>query len=125
MSKAVLSEAMIQASIIEYLAARHIFALRLNSGTMMSTYKGKSYRTALCAPGTADILAFPHIPITLFKGENRYETIVDRFLPLWLEVKSATGKQTPVQKSFQRQVEDEGHKYVIVRSIEDVAEALR
>ena len=53
-----ISEAMIQKSILDYLAARHVFAIRLNSGTMMSTHNGKSYRTALCAPGTADILAF-------------------------------------------------------------------
>lgn len=115
MSKSVLSEAMIQASILEYLAARHIFAMRLNSGTMMSTHAGKSYRTVLCAPGTADILAF----------------IPDSYSPIrptrafWIECKSATGKQTPIQKSFQRQVEDEGHKYIIARSIDDVEEALK
>jgi hypothetical protein len=115
MSKSVLSEAMIQASILEYLAARHIFAMRLNSGTMMSTYKEKSYRTALCAPGTADILAFP---------KERWEGVW-HVRPLWIECKSATGKQTPVQKLFQHQVEDEGHKYIIARSIDDVEEALK
>lgn len=109
------SESAIQKTILAYLAARHVFALRINSGMMISTYKGKSYRTALCAPGTADILAFP-----------RKVTWEDQGLvPVWLEVKSATGKQSEIQKSFQAQVEDEGHKYFIVRSIEDVEAALR
>lgn len=114
MSKSVLSEAMIQAIILEYLAARHIFAMRMNSGTQVVNDNGHRRAIHMHEPGTADILAFP-----------RRITWEDQGLtPLWIECKSATGKQTPVQKSFQRQVEDEGHKYIIARSIEDVEAAL-
>jgi hypothetical protein len=40
-------------------------------------------------------------------------------------MKTDKGKQSPFQKSFQEQVEDEGHMYIVARSIEDVEEALR
>jgi hypothetical protein len=43
---------------------------------------------------------------------------------MWIEVKSATGKQSELQKSFQAQVEAEGHRYIVARSIEDVEAAL-
>jgi hypothetical protein len=109
MSKSVLSEAMIQCQILDYLAACHIFAMRMNSGTQVIKEGAHRRVIRMHEPGTADILAFPPL----------------WHKPLWIEVKSATGKQTPVQKSFQRQVEDEGHKYVICRSISDVEEALR
>ena len=114
MSKAMLSEAMIQGAILEYLAARHVFAIRMNSGTQI--IKDGSHRRVirLHDPGTADILAFPR-PIT---WEDQGLT------PLWLEVKSETGKQSPIQKSFQHQVEEEGHVYRLVRSIEDVKSVL-
>ena len=120
MSKATISEAMIQASILQYLAARHIFAMRMNSGTQIVNDNGHKRAIHMHEPGTADILAFPQVEVEGYCG-----VMHDEIKPFWIEVKSATGKQTPVQKSFQRQVEDEGHKYIIARSIEDVEAALR
>jgi hypothetical protein len=109
-------ESLIQKAILEYIAARHIFAIRVNSGVHFSESKGKRYATRLALPGTADILAFPH----------KYEYMVDLGpYPLWLEVKSERGKQSELQKSFQAQVEAEGHRYAIVRSIEDIVAALK
>ena len=108
------SESEIQRAILDYLAARHIFAIRVNSGTTLASYKGKTRAIHMAAPGTADILAFPHIA----DGTDWHQ-------PLWLEVKSAAGKQSDLQKSFQTQVENEGHRYCVVRSLQDVEEALR
>ena len=105
---------MIQASILEYLVARRIFAIRMNSGTQIIKDGAHRRVIRLHDPGTADILVF-HRPIA---WEDQGLT------PLWLEVKSATGKQSPVQKSFQHQVEEEGHVYRLVRSIEDVKSVL-
>lgn len=108
-------EGAVKAAIMEYLAARRIFAVRMNSGSMFSTYKGKTYLTQMNAPGTADILAFPKWPDTFGK-----------LIPccLWVEVKAPGGKQSELQKSFQAQVEAEGHSYILARSIDDVAAAL-
>jgi hypothetical protein len=106
---------------MEYLAARHIFAVRMNSGTRIGEYKGKKWAIHMHAPGTADILAFPREQISCMNcGKwNRYPVL------LWIEVKTATGKQSELQKSFQNQVEAAGHRYSVVRSIEDVETALK
>ena len=37
---------------------------------------------------------------------------------LFVEFKTPTGRQSAAQKEFQRQVEAEGYKYIIVRSVE-------
>jgi len=113
------SEAQISKAIMEYLAARHIFSLRMNSGMRVGEYKGKQWAIHMHEPGTADILAFPQWTI-------RHLGVTDKRISIfWLEVKSATGKQTEVQKSFQAQVEAEGHRYAVVRSVEDVEALLR
>lgn len=113
-----MKESQIQRAILADLAARKIFAIRLNSGAMMSNYKGKTYRTTLCAPGTADILALPKE--TRGVDDHGSWCSLTAIVPIWLEVKTDKGKQSEIQKSFQAQVEAEGHRYAIVRSIEDV-----
>jgi hypothetical protein len=107
-------ESEIQKAILDYLAARHILAFRMQTGASVSEYKGKTRMVRYGTPGMADILAFP-MRIT---WEN------EGVIPLWLEVKADNGKQSEMQKSFQAQVEDEGHVYAIVRSIEDVERIL-
>ena len=109
---------------LDLLAAEHIFALRMQTGATVSTYKGKTRMVRYGVPGMGDVLAFPHNPVVLWKGVAPYETIVDRFLPTWLEIKAPDGKHSDLQKSFQAQVEAEGHKYCVCRSIEDVRAAL-
>ena len=117
-----MSESDIQKSILDYLAAEHIFALRMNSGTTLATHNGKTRAIRMQAPGTADILAFKQIKIHCRVCESFPD---QRPLPLWIEVKSATGKLSKFQKSFKKQVEEHGHMYIVARSIEDVKEALR
>ena len=109
-----MSERDTQKAILEYLAAQHILAFRMQVGGFASEYKGKQRFMRVGAPGMADILAFPQE----FASEHGY------ICPLWIEVKSASGKQSELQKSFQAQVEAEGHKYIVARSIEDVEAAL-
>lgn len=113
-----ISEAAISRSIMEYLAARHIFAVRMNAGTQVLTSGGNRRAIHMAAPGTADILAFPKDYVK--EGCWSHEEII----PTWLEVKAADGKQSELQKSFQLQVEAEGHRYAVVRSIEEVAALL-
>ena len=93
-----------------------ILAFRMNTGAVHSEYKGKSRFMRFGVPGMADILAF--IP-TYLDGTLVGET------PIWIEVKAPKGVQSELQKSFQKQVEDHGHRYAICRSVEDVEELLK
>ena len=116
--KTTASEAQISQSIMDYLAAEHVFAVRMNSGARFGETNGKKWAIHMHAPGTADILAFVQVNPRAGKPQ---------FWPtkaVWLEVKDAKGKQSDLQKSFQEQVEREGHIYRLVRSIDDVKEAL-
>lgn len=125
-----MNERDIQRAILDYLAARHIFAIRINSGTQIGNYKGKKWAIHMAAPGTADILAFPR----MFTRHNRLvkqgqqmgelTVTIEEILPTWLEVKTEKGKQSDLQKSFQAQVEAEGHRYAVCRSIAEVEAAL-
>ena len=106
-------------AILQYLAAKHVMAFRMNT-LAMPTPDGKRFIKA-GVKGMADILAFPQIKKRSLgerTGED-YATIT-RTIPLWIEVKAAKGTQSEFQKSFQRKVEDEDHLYIIARGIEDV-----
>ena len=102
-------EAAILKSILIYLQARHVLAFRQNVGAVEAVYHGKSRFMRFGVAGMSDVIAYPKPPRPV----------------LFIEVKTATGKQSDLQASFQQQVESHGHKYVIARSIEDVEEALR
>lgn len=109
-------EAQIQAAIIDYLAVERIWHKRMNSGAVVSQYKGKSRMIRYGEAGMADILATP-----MFKRTDGVHIVVMKFIvPLWIEVKTAKGKQTEAQELFQKEVESQGHFYIIARSIEDV-----
>ena len=120
-----ISEAAISRSIMDYLAAEHVFALRMNSGTRIGSYKGKNWAIKMHEPGTADILAFTKETVGLGNYESCEYQECEHCVALWLEVKAADGKQSEMQKSLQAQVVGEGHRYAVVRSIEDVAQALK
>ncbi len=105
-----LTEAQIQRQILDWLAAKGILAFRMQSGATLSSYKGKQRMVRYGVPGMADILSFP-----CFHGENRI---------VWIEVKAAKGKQSDLQQSFQRQVENHYQRYVLAYSLEDVQKAL-
>jgi hypothetical protein len=111
-------EGTILKSVLDYLAAEHVLAFRMNTGAMQSEHNGKKRFMRFGTPGMADVLAFPN------RRSARGVLINGCSHVLWLEVKSATGKQSALQKSFQAQVEAEGHRYAVVRSIQDVKEAL-
>ena len=112
-------EGAIVKAILGYLAAERILAFRNNTGAMQAEYKGKKRFMRFGTPGMSDILAFPRFPFNPpVKGLS-----IER--PFWIEVKTEDGKQSDLQKSFQALVEGHGHRYVVVRSIEDLKEALR
>ncbi len=111
-------EGALQRLVLDWLAAKHIFALRMNSGVL----KGASGRpVTFGVPGMADILAFrkrrsgflenPAIP-------GDYTT--ERIIPTWIELKAPKGKQSDLQKSFQAKVESEGMRYLLIRSLDEL-----
>lgn len=93
-------------SILDYLAAERIWAMRINTGAIVSEYQGRKRFHRYGRPGCADILA----------------SFNSGFV--WLEVKTDKGRQSPAQKEFEAEVNAEGHFYAVVRSIEDVKMAL-
>ena len=99
--------------VMDWLAAEHIFALRMNSGALRNP-AGKP--VTFEAPGMADVLAFPH----RYAGPDPcgYSE------PTWIELKAPKGKQSELQKSFQAKVESEGHRYILGRSLDDVIAVL-
>jgi hypothetical protein len=113
-------EGQVKAAIMEYLAVRHILAFRMQTGSMVGEYKGKTRLVSFGVPGMADILAFPRVEVEGYCGVKH-----DEINPLWIECKAPKKKQSEPQKSFQAQVEAQGHRYIIARSIDDVEAALK
>ena len=105
-------EASVQRAVMDLLAAERIFAIRMNTGAFKD---GKRF-VRFGLKGMADILAFPQAKHQV--GPNGSPWWLPH--PLWLEIKAPTGKQSPEQKSFQEQVEAQGHSYLVARSSDDV-----
>jgi len=112
-------ESAIQRSILDLLAAKGILAFRMNTGAMSGSYKGKKWFMRFGVPGMADILAFPASKVP---GAQTWPYVP---APLWIECKALKGKQSELQKSFQAQVKNNGHRYMVAHSVDDVIEALR
>jgi hypothetical protein len=100
-----------QKAILQYLAAQHIFAMRMNTGAVK--LETRFFRFGV--PGCADILAIKQA------GCEEYPYSHQKVY--WIECKATKGVQSPLQKSFQLQVETEGHTYILARSIDDVQAA--
>ena len=82
--------------------------LRLNSGDLIIG-EGKYKRRVRCCPkGTSDGLVMSN------KGKN-----------VFVEYKSAVGKQTREQVAFEKSVESQGHEYWIVKDTEAFIEAIK
>jgi hypothetical protein len=108
------SESQTQRAILDYLAAKHILAFRMQTGSSVRSYGGKTRAIHFGVPGMADILAFPH------SGVDRHGTWCDCIRPTWIECKAPGGRQSDLQKSFQAQVEAEGHSYILAFSVDDL-----
>jgi hypothetical protein len=89
--------------ILDYLAAKQIFAFRLGTGTIVLPY-GEKMRA--------------------FKGHNLGSGAADIIVPpagtVWVECKSERGQQSRAQKEFEEMVERLGHKYILAHSIDDL-----
>jgi hypothetical protein len=103
----------IQRAVLDYLAARRIFAFRTNTGAAMLPGRGgKPQLVRFGYKGVADVIGCYQTPAA-YKG---------RFFAI--EVKGPKGKQSDEQADFQREVEKAGGIYILARSVEDVAKIL-
>ena len=80
------------------------------------------------------VLSFRHTPVKLASRQGRTIFLpcrdgekgvadiigIHRGVPIAIEAKSSVGKQSPDQAAFQLRWEQEGGRYVIVRSVEDL-----
>lgn len=106
-------EKVIERSIFEYLATlKHTFAWKNHSVGIWDS-KRNIYRkpvTKYNINGASDIIC-----LILYRGIN---------ISLFLEVKTATGRQSKSQKIFEDMINYTGGNYYIVRSIDDVIDAI-
>lgn len=95
-------------SILDYLASRRYFAMRMNSGAVQDK-RGVPVR--MHEPGTADVLAIRPGGVPFL-----HEVC-------WIECKAPNGRQSDLQKAFQKRVEELGHTYILAFSIDDLENA--
>lgn len=105
-------ESATQKAVLDFLAAKRIWHVRMNTGAMQAEHNGKKRFLRFGRPGMADIQATRQL------AECDYPHSHQRII--WMEIKSPTGKQSKAQKEFQREVEAEGHTYLLIRSIDQV-----
>jgi hypothetical protein len=137
---------------LELLAAEHVPAIRMNTGTFVFTDdKGKRRRFAAGEPGMADIMAFippenirvvpprPTVVPTSDMVRDQLPDIgthgftIERAMKregrpteaLWVECKFGSGRQSPAQKEFQQRVTAWGHTYLLVTDSDQLAAWLR
>lgn len=106
-------EQSLQRLVLDWLQAKQILAFRMQTGATLSSYGGKKRMIRYGVPGMADILAW-----------RRHPTMVGYSQAIWIELKAPEGRQTELQKSFQKQIEAQGHKYILARSLEDIEAVL-
>ena len=104
-----ISETQLQGVILEYLRALGVRCWRVNT-TGVPNGKG-GLRINREMRGMADIAVI--VPVGKVGAS------------VWLEVKTESGKQSEQQREVQRQVEDSRGFYFVVRSIEDVQNAIK
>lgn len=120
------TEAQVSKAVRDYLAARRIFFLRINSGVVfMAGPGGKKYPVRLAPKGTSDILALPAVKRTDAVHIGARIEGLWHIVPLWIEVKGAGGSLTEEQAEFQADRKRDGHMVCIARSVEDVERVLR
>ena len=117
-----ISEANVLRGCLDYLQVLKnqgkLWFCRMNSGKALVKKGDKHYSLTLAPEGTADIL--------VITNNGRYDA-PNKFyaLPLFLEIKSPTGKQTKAQKEFQKEIEAQGCLYRIIRSIDELMGIIR
>jgi len=125
-----MSEADLKRAVVGYLTSMKsmgkILSYRMNSGKFVAENKNGSKRMIEgCEKGTADFQVLAHGRQVVANGVEYEMVPIASLRVIWMELKSATGKQSPAQKVFQKEVVSFGCEYYIVRDIEDIEELLK
>jgi len=120
-----MKESPVQRLILDWLAAEHYLAFRMNTG--VAKFDDRFVKFGV--KGMADILTFKstdYIYECTYAGSGTpWDAKAIRLqMPIWIETKATKGKQSEFQKSFQRQVEEHGHIYILAKSLEDVQKGM-
>jgi len=127
-------EGAVKLAVQDLLTAERIWWCRQNTGSIVLG-QGKSRRCFTSGrAGMADILALPRLwrcdrCANLRRDGSRcacggYRTAV--VMPLWIECKRPRGGvHSLAQKEFQREVEAEGHIYLLVSDVRQVVQFLK
>lgn len=107
------SERMVQRAIRGYLTKIGFVSVHVPNGSVLAGDKAKRGRQMALLKGDGLIVGFPDL---IVMGTNARIG--------FMEVKNEGGKQSDNQKAVQEWMERDGHKYAVVRSIEDAAETI-
>ena len=100
----------LQRSVMKYLESRNVLCFATRPSPLQASKSKKAF-PEISMRGMADLLAF-------------YQSERMGIIPVWLEVRSRRGRQTPDKKHFQDLVESKKHVYMVVTSVEAVKECL-
>lgn len=100
--------------------AGELYFDRLNSGEVIVVASNSRRRVKLCREGTADFMV---LQVDLL-WDGVHATRIPACRVIFLELKSAKGKQRPEQERFQRDVEVQGAEYHIIRDVDDLINLL-
>lgn len=106
-------EGYVSGALRDLFAVERIYAIRVNSGVIVLKNEDGSKRAVkLATAGTADWLAL--VPI----GEGP-------FIPVWCETKAGKNGLSLDQKEFRDEVTEQGHVYLMIRDVSELADWLR
>lgn len=98
----------LQTSVRSYLESKNILCFPTKPLAQSRTDMNKAY-SGISTPGMADLLAF-------------YQSQRTGIVPVWLEITSHRGRQTPDQKQFQSLVQSRRHVYLVITSVQAAKE---
>ena len=113
MSRRPTPEGSVLKAVLDLLAVHHVWHRRMNTGAVKTEHRGKSRVFRFGSKGMADVLALAPL-----EGTSACYTI-------WVEAKAPGGKQSEAQKAFQAEVEAEGHVYLLVDDVQQLADWLK
>ena len=120
MAKRMTPEGYVLDAVLQYLAAKRIFAMRMNSGAIrLESQNGRTRYFKGHEAGTADVLAL----VKRFDYVTGDGSVLCDNLAVWIECKAPNGKQSDNQRAFQEKVEAEGHEYILAYGIDDLVAA--
>ena len=124
MAKRKIKESVVQSQILSYLKTRRILHNRVNNGQFVIKENGVDKygrnRNKSRAVRCNSLNGIPDIEVFAFIEKDGNPVVQ---IPIYLEVKNETGRQSKDQKLFQSRIDSANGFYYVVRGIDDVKKA--